>query len=140
MLWNVDYRTARSSPARPAGSELPELFSGAHSGTVFYKLFTAFPENAKNGVGPAGSTLFFAFPGDAAKRLQTKVPEWDQKKIRNLGGLVGGFGPSFGPDLIFKSGQKHQKWPEMSPELTVWVENWSRSIIARTAPERLGWV
>ena len=48
-----------------------------------------------------------------------------QKKVPESGGLAGGFGPSFGPDLIFKSGQKHQKWFEMGPESTVRLENWS---------------
>ena len=51
-----------------------------------------------------------------------------QKKVPESAGLVRGFRAKFGPDLIFKSGQKHQKLSEMSPESTVWAETWSRSM------------
>ena len=51
-----------------------------------------------------------------------------RKRFRNLQAWLGGSRPSFGPDLIFKSGPKHQKWSEMGPESTVWPETWSRSM------------
>ena len=58
----------------------------------------------------------------------TKSGMGPRKKFLNLEAWLGGSGPSFGPDLIFKSGQKHQKWFEMGPESTVWPETWSRSM------------
>ena len=80
-------------------------------------------------VGSAGSTICLAFPGNAVKNLEKKVPEWGpEKKVPESAGLVGGSGSSFGPDLIFKPGQNHQKWPELDPESTVWAETWSRSM------------
>ena len=97
--------------------------------------FEAFPGNATNFVGPAGSTLFEQFPGNATKHVQKKVPEWGPEKSSGIcrpgwGFRAPGwdFGAKFGPDLIFKLGQKHQKWFEMGPESTVWAENWSRSM------------
>ena len=66
---------------------IPGEARNAKSGFLSTK-FQAFPGNAKNIVGSAGSTLFFAFPGKASTSA----------------GLVRGFGPSFGSDLIFKSG------------------------------------
>ena len=68
--------------------------------------------------------IFVAFPGNVTKNLQKKVPEWGpDKKVPESAGLVGGSGPSFGPDLIFKSGQEHNIWPEMDPESMVRPEN-----------------
>ena len=60
------------------------------------------------------------------KKLQKKVPEWGPEKSSGICSPGWGFGPSFGPDLIFKSGQKHQKWPKMGPESMVWAEHRSR--------------
>ena len=146
MVWNVDHRTARSSPTRPAGS-----------GTFFWATFVfflqvvrrisrspnnvdpadptkfvAFPGNATNFVGSAGSTLFVEFPGHATKKMQNKVPEWGPEKSSGIcrpgwGFRDPGWGvrSKFGPDLIFKLGQKHQKQSEMDLESTVRLENWS---------------
>ena len=77
MVWNVDYRTARSSPTRPGVSR----------------------------------TFFLA----SEKGSRMCRPGW-------------GVRARFGPDLIFKSDQKHQKWPEMGPESTVRGDNRSRSM------------
>ena len=118
----------RLGPDPQPGLQIPELFSGPHSGTFFCTFFTAFPGNAKNSVGSAGSTLFFAFPGNAANHLQKKVPEWGPEKSSGTCRPGWGFRAKFGPALIFKSGQKHQTWPEMGPESTVWPENRSRSM------------
>ena len=96
-----------------------------------------FPGNASNFVGSAGSTLFEEFPGNAANFVQKKVPEWGPEKSSGIGrpgwgswakpwpspDFKVGPKPSFGPALIFKSGQKHQKCYEMGPESTVWTEN-----------------
>ena len=69
--------------------------------------------------GPHSGTFFCkffaAFPGDPEKSSGTCRPGW-------------GFRAKFGPDLIFKLGQKHQKWPELAPESMVWTENRSRSM------------
>ena len=73
------------------------------------KYVQAFPGNAKNNVGSAGSTLFFQFPGNATKNLQKKVPELGPEKSSGICRPGWGFRAKFGPDLIFKSGQKHQK-------------------------------
>ena len=144
MVWNVDHRTARSSPTRPADSGT--FFWAPFRNFFFCKLFVAFAGNAKSGfeptkfvafpgnvanfVGSAGSTLFAEFPGNAAKNLQKKVPEWGPEKSSGTCRPGWGFrapgwgvGAKFGPDLIFKSGPKHQKWPEMGPESTVRPEN-----------------
>ena len=85
--------------------------------------FQAFPGNAKNNVGSAGSTLFFQFPGNATNNLQKEVPEWGPEESSGISGLVGGSGPGFDPGLIFKSGPKHQIWPDMGLESTVWPDN-----------------
>ena len=97
--------------------------------------FNEFHGNATNFVGSAGSTLFEDFPGNATKNLQKKVPEWGPEKssgtCRPGWGFRApswGFGAKFGPELIFKLGQKYQKWSEMGPESIVWAENGSRSI------------
>ena len=71
--------------------------------------FVAFPGNAANFVGSAGSTLFEEFPGNATKNLQRKVLEWGPEKSSGTCRPGWGFGAKFGPDLIFKLGQKHQK-------------------------------
>ena len=89
--------------------QIPELFSGPHSGTFSCKLFVA-------------------FPGNPTKHLQKKVPEGGPEKSSGICRPGWGFRAKFGPDLIFKSGQKHQKWSEMGPESTVWAENRSRSM------------
>ena len=47
------------------GLQIPELFSGPHSGTFFCKFFVAFPGNSTNNVDPADPTKFVAFPGNA---------------------------------------------------------------------------
>ena len=79
-------------------------------------LFFAFLGNAANLVGSAGSTLFEEFPGNATNNVQKKVPEWGPEKssgtCRPGWGFRApgwGFGAKFGPDLIFKLDQKHQK-------------------------------
>ena len=87
MVWNVDYRTARLSPARLADCRTFFFARNAKSGFE-PTYFQAFPGNAKHNVGSAGSTLFFAFPGHAAKHLQKKVPEWGQEHLDSAG-LVG---------------------------------------------------
>ena len=123
------------------GLPIPELFSGpfarnAKSGFLSTK-FDAVPGNATNNVGSAGSTLFEEFPGNATKNVQKKVPEWGPEKSSGIGrpgwgswakpwpspDFKVGPKPSFGPALIFESGQKHQKWSEMGPESTVRAEN-----------------
>ena len=79
MVWNVDYRTARSSPTNPADS-------GRNAKSGFLStLFVEFPGNASNFVGSAGSTLFEEFPGNAAKNVQKKVPEWGPEKSSRIG-------------------------------------------------------
>ena len=53
------------------GLQIPELFSGPHSGTFF-------------------CALFVAFPGNATENVQKKVPEWGpEKKFRNLQAWLG---------------------------------------------------
>ena len=42
--------------------------------------------NAKHNVGSAGPTLFLAFPGNAAKRQQKKVPERRPEKVPESAG------------------------------------------------------
>ena len=138
-------RNPQSSAWKPQpGLQIPELFSGPHSGFFSARvsshlarnaksgflstLFFEVPGNAKNNVGSAGSTLFLNFLEMRRKSSRKKFRNGAQKKVPESGGLVGGSGPSFGPDLIFKSGQKHQKCPEMGPESTVWAENRSRSM------------
>ena len=108
---------------------IPGEARNAKSGFLSTK-FDAVPGNATNNVGSAGSTLFEEFPGNAAKNVQKKVPEWGPEKssgtCRPGWGFRApgwGFGAKFGPDLIFKLDQKHQKWPEMGPESTVRPEN-----------------
>ena len=107
----------QDEPGHPQpGLPIPELFSGPHSGTFFCTKFAAFPGTSSNNVDPADPTLFVAFPGTASNFVDNfRAPSW-------------GFQAKFGPDLIFKSGQKHQKWSEMGPESTVWPETWSRSM------------
>ena len=90
--------------------------------------FVTFPGNAANFVGSAGSTKFEEFPGSATKNLQKKVPEWGPEKSSGTCRPGWGFQAKFGPDLIFKSGPKHQKWIEMDPESMVWAEHRSRSM------------
>ena len=46
----------------------------------------------------------------------------------SFAGLVRGPRASSGPNLIFKSDQKHEKRAEMGPESMVWAENRSRSM------------
>ena len=57
------------------------------------------------------------------KTCRKKFRNGPQKKVPESAGLVGGSGLSFGPDLIFKSGPNHQKWPEMGPEWSPGPEN-----------------
>ena len=120
MVWNVDYRTARSSPA---------FARNAKSGFLS-TLFVEFPGNASNFVGSAGSTLFEQFPGNAANFVQKKVPEWGPEKSSGIGRPGWEVQassclsrPCSGPDQISKPGQKHQKWSERGPESTVLAEN-----------------
>ena len=73
--------------------------------------FVAFPGNAANFVGSAGSTKFEAFPGNATKNVQKKVPEWGPEKSSGIGrpGWEVQARPRFNPDLVSKPGPKHQK-------------------------------
>ena len=94
---------------------IPGFARNAKSGFEPTK-FAAFPGHATNFVGSAGSTLFEEFPGNATKNVQKKVPEWGPEKSSGIcrpgWGFRApgwGFGAKFGPDLIFKSGPKHQK-------------------------------
>ncbi|MEC8197905.1 MAG: hypothetical protein VX228_16885, partial [Pseudomonadota bacterium] len=43
------------------------------------------------------------------ENLQKKAPEWGPEKSSGICRPGWGFRAKFGPDLIFKSGQKHQK-------------------------------
>ena len=129
-------RLGPGPPTRPADSG---AFLWAPFRNFFLHVFRCmsrkfFARNAKSGFL---STLFWQFPGNATKHVQKKVPEWGPEKSSGIGRP--GWGswakpwpspdlkvepkPSFGPALIFKSGQKHQKWSEMDPESTVRAEN-----------------
>ena len=66
--------------------------------------FVAFPGNATNFVGSAGSTLFVEFPGNATKNLQKKVPEWGPEKSSGICRLGWGFGDKFWPRPDFQVG------------------------------------
>ena len=134
------------------GLQIPELFSGPHSGTFFCTFFVAFPGNSSNNVDPADQTLFVAFPGTSTilaspgmpslgscrhyllsflemqqvssgqrgrhylrnlldmrrKMCRRKFWKGAQKTVPESAGLFGGSGQCFGPDLTFKSGEKHQ--------------------------------
>ena len=83
MVWNVDYRTARSSPTRPADS-----------GFFFCKFFAAFPGNSTNNVDPADPTKFVAFPGNASNYVGSNPDLAFLEKVPESAGLVGGSGPS----------------------------------------------
>ena len=115
------------------GLQVPELFlSGPHSGTFFCKCFVAFPDII---VGISRKYLKICklkprlgIPGKCDEQLAEKNPEWGPEKSSGICRPGWGFRAKFGPDLIFKSGQKHQKWSEMGPESTVWAETWSRSM------------
>ena len=65
---------------------IPELVSASCS-PHFQEI--QFPGTVKNGVGSAGSTLFFEFPGNAAKTCRTKFRNGAQKKVPESAGLVG---------------------------------------------------
>ena len=56
---------AKLGPEPQPGLQIPELFSGPHSGTFFCTFFAAFPGNSTNNVDPADPTKFVAFPGNA---------------------------------------------------------------------------
>ena len=123
-------------PGHPQpGLELPELFSGPHSGTFFCTKFAAFPGNCSNNVDPADQTKIVAFRRNVSNNVD-KNPDLaflakSSGSSRPGWGFLApawGFGAKFGPDLIFKLGPKHQKWPEMGPESTVRAETWSRSM------------
>ena len=62
------------------------------------------------------------------KTCRTKFRNGAQKKRSGIWRLGWGFWAKTGPDLIFKSGQKHQKWSEMGPESIVWLETLSTSM------------
>ena len=51
------------------GLQIPELFSGPHSGTFFCTFFAAFPGNSSNNVDPADPTKFAAFPGNPTNNV-----------------------------------------------------------------------
>ena len=58
-----------------------DLIVGARSGTTQLLLYSIFRiGNATNNVGSVGSTLFVVFPGNAAKNMQKKGPEWGPEK------------------------------------------------------------
>ena len=75
------------------GLQIPELFSGPHSGTFFWKFFAAFPGNSTNNVDPADPTKFVAFPGNASNYVG-KFKNGVQKKVPKSAGLVGDSGRS----------------------------------------------
>ena len=90
--------------------------------------FMHFLEMPKKSSGQRGRHYFLNFLEMRRKMCRKKFRNGTQKKVPESAGLVGGPRSSFGPDLIFKSDQNHQKWPEMGPESTVWAENRSRSM------------
>ena len=51
------------------GLQVPELFSGPHSGTFFCTFFVTFPGNSSNNVDPTDPTKFDAFPGTAINNV-----------------------------------------------------------------------
>ena len=78
-----------------------------------------FQEMPQISSGQRGRHYLLDFLKMRRKTCRRKLWNGAQKKVPESAGLVGGSGPSFGPDLIFKSGQKHQTSSEMGPETTV---------------------
>ena len=99
MAWNVDHRTARSSTTRPADSE---TFFWAPFRNLFLVVF-------RHISGKCGEQLL-----EKSCRMEPR------KKVLESAGLVGGSGPCFGPDMIFKWGQNHQ---QVGPESRIRPEN-----------------
>ena len=88
---------------------IPGQARNAKSGfelTISY--FQAFPGNAKNNVGSAGSTLFFACPGNAATKLQKKVSEWGPEKSSGI------CRPGWGLQAKLWPRPDFQVWPKTS--------------------------
>ena len=56
------------------GLQVPELFSGPHSGTFFCTKFAAFPGKCSNNVDPADPTKFEAFPGNSTNNVDPADP------------------------------------------------------------------
>ena len=59
--WSGMQITGQPGHLQP-GLQIPELFSGPHSGTFFCTFFVAFRGNSPNNVDPADPTKFWAFP------------------------------------------------------------------------------
>ena len=66
LCQNVSGRANSLARNPQPGLQIPELFSGPHSGTFFCTFFVAFPGNSSNNVDPADPTKFATFPGNAS--------------------------------------------------------------------------
>ena len=71
------------------GPQIPELFSGPHSGTFFCKVFVAFPGNSSNNVDPADPTKFVTFPEKSTKNVDKKPDLAFLAKVPESAGLAG---------------------------------------------------
>ena len=78
------------------------------------------------------------FPGNATKNYQKKFRNGAHKKVPESAGLVGGSGPSFGQDLIFKLGPNHENLSKMGLESTVRHKNGAHESYGHFGPVRTG--
>ena len=82
MVWNVDHRTARSSPTRPADSG---TFFWAPFRNFVLHVFRQIPGEARNAKSGFELTYNHTFPGSSTKHVQKKSSGMGpKKKFRNL--------------------------------------------------------